>query len=302
MKNSFDARMGMLLAVSEYCNKNNTVINSVTALKNKITEFNQRLNDLRSAAQNLAQPTRGITNSKAQARDKAIEMAFKVSCALYAYAESEKNEVLKGQVDFTFKKLDRMRDTQFMDVLENLLALATQHAGSLGDLGITAAVISQFGDDVAAYKELLGKPKAARAERSMHRASVQRQLTDMNTFLKEELDKLMMTLQDSEPDFISGYRSARSIDNSHTFTTRTGGTVTKADQTPAEGAKVELIEAGTDAVKYSTTTDSDGTFSIKGLKSGVYDVKVSYNGNPEPTVLKGISIQRRKANKVEVTV
>lgn len=302
MNSKYYARMSMFEAVALYCKQNNTIISTLPALTAQVDTFNSLMDGLKELTQKYDTPTKGITFVKAERKQKLVESVLSHAAAIYAFARNTKNGELQEKVKLSRAKTQKMGSGVLDSLARQIQSLSNAYVSQLGDYGITTAGITELDTLHKAFAEVSGAPKAARASRRETLELITEKQNEINQKLMGEIDPLVASLVKTYPGFVAGYESARGIDNSHTYITRTGGTVKKADNTPAAGAKVELLEAGTGVVKYSTITDASGTFAIKGLKTGAYDVKVQYNGNPEPTVLKGVEIQRRKANKLEVVI
>lgn len=301
MNSRNEARLGMYLAVSEYCRNNSSVI-TIPAIQNKVDQFNTHLEQLMLTVKKHAEPITGIASDKEVARAKLAESTFVLCCTLQAFAKDAGDNTILDKVKYSYTRLNRLRDTELLPVAQHAHDIAAAKISDLAQFGILPANLTAHANDIATYTLQLASPKTARSVRTTFNEALTKQFAEISELLDSELDKLVMTLMPTHPDFVNGYMATRRIDSNPSYATQTTGTVTKADKSAAVGAKVELMPTGTADVKYTAVTNSEGMYSIKGIKSGVYDVKVQYNGNPEPVVMKGVKIERRKANALEVVV
>ncbi len=265
MNSNFNARMSMYDSLALYCQKNQSIIATLPALDAKVSAFNTLLDEIKGLTQKYASPIKGITDLKRASKKALVESLMLHASALQAYARANEEKELLGKVKIAPTKAAKLGASGLDALARDIYELSNAYAGKLGDYGITPAIIAELDAAHKAFAEVAGAPKAARASRKEALQLLNDKMKQLNGLVDGEMDALVYTFRKTYPGFVAGYDSARGIDNSHSYTTRTGGTVTKADQTPAAGAKVELLEAGTDSVKYSTTTDAEGTFSIKGL-------------------------------------
>lgn len=302
MNSKFSARMSMYESLAVYCQQNQTIIASLPAFDAKVTAFNNLMDEIKALTQKHTSPTTGITTHKMSVKKTLTDTLVIHASALLAYARTHNESTMVDKVKTTPSRVMKLSDMALDALARDVYNLASANVSQLGDYGITTVTLTELDTAHKAYSEVAGAPKAARATRKDTLQLLKNKMNELNALVEGEMDALAVTFRKTYPGFVAGYESARSIDNSHSFTTRTGGTVTKADQSPASGAKVELLDPASEAVQYTALTGADGTFLIKGLKTGVYNVKVSYNGNPAPTVVKGVTIQRRKANKISVEV
>ena len=89
------------------------------------------------------------------------------------------------------------------------------------------------------------------------------------------MDKMVLTLKSTKPDFVNKYFDARKIIDLGTATGKIRGTVTNQDKKPLTGAILILRLTGQTTTVSQTKSDAQGNFSIANIKPGNYDFECS---------------------------
>jgi len=90
-----------------------------------------------------------------------------------------------------------------------------------------------------------------------------------------ELDKLVVSFRNTNPDFVSTYKTARVIIDAAKSTTQIKGSVISAsDNSPVKFATVEIIGSSS----FKTQTNMEGNFTFKPVTPGFYKINVTAEG------------------------
>ena len=224
----------------------------------------------------------GKTVIKKDLRKKMSELSAQVGAIIAGYAFNVKNEDLKKVVDFPISVYNKKRDEEVAFLCKNVLAKANENIANLADYGITQAMVEQLDTYINSYTSSTKKNELDVEERVGYTKEVRELIAQLRDEIENNLDKVMMIFQFSNPSEYQLYMQARnSMPKRHAkksngeVTEEEAGILTgmvsdKADGLPIAGATVKLT--GTD---YKTETDNDGEYLFDSLPAGTYTVEIS---------------------------
>ena len=224
----------------------------------------------------------GKTVIKKDLRKKMSELSAQIGAIIAGYAFNVKNEDLKKVVDFPISVYNKKRDEEVAFLCKNVLAKANENIANLADYGITQAMVEQLDTYINSYTSSTKKNELDVEERVGYTKEVRELIAQLRDEIENNLDKVMMIFQFSNPSEYQLYMQARnSMPKRHAkksngeVTEEEAGILTgmvsdKADGLPIAGATVKLT--GTD---YKTKTDNDGEYLFDSLPAGTYTVEIS---------------------------
>ena len=224
----------------------------------------------------------GKTVIKKDLRKKMSELSAQIGAIIAGYAFNVKNEDLKKVVDFPISVYNKKRDEEVAFLCKNVLAKANENIANLADYGITQAMVEQLDTYINSYTSSTKKNELDVEERVGYTKEIRELIAQLRDEIENNLDKVMMIFQFSNPSEYQLYMQARnSMPKRHAkksngeVTEEEAGILTgmvsdKADGLPIAGATVKL--SGTD---YKTETDSDGEYLFDSLPAGTYTVEIS---------------------------
>ena len=224
----------------------------------------------------------GKTVIKKDLRKKMSELSAQIGAIIAGYAFNVKNEDLKKVVDFPISVYNKKRDEEVAFLCKNVLAKANENIANLADYGITQAMVEQLDTYINSYTSSTKKNELDVEERVGYTKEIRELIAQLRDEIENNLDKVMMIFQFSNPSEYQLYMQARnSMPKRHAkksngeVTEEEAGILTgmvsdKADGLPIAGATVKLT--GTD---YKTETDNDGEYLFDSLPAGTYTVEIS---------------------------
>ena len=167
--------------------------------------------------------TAGKTEKKQQAEDAMILALVKVASSLYSFARRTKKSEVAAIADVTESQLRKIRDTELASMATSIHTSALANVAALADYGVTPAVLTDLQTKTAAFSTpacrnalrragtALGDRESSVAERVGAGAALGDLFDQMDELLKDELDRLIETVRESERDFYNEYFAARVI-------------------------------------------------------------------------------------------
>ncbi|MFH2096638.1 MAG: carboxypeptidase-like regulatory domain-containing protein [Bacteroidota bacterium] len=211
----------------------------------------------------------GMAMDKSKFRTNLNETAIKIMGAIMAYATVVNELEVYQKFKKTRWELDRIRDTEFAALIEEIQAYTAGHMAELEPYGLTPALNDLFEQQKTDYTDHMAKPVEAKASRSEATRAIAALFIDMMVILKKRLDNAMKMFRDTESTFYFEYVESRKIIDNPSRPYSLKGMVTDAvSGFPVE--KVMICIAVPELVKYS---GKKGNYFFKGVKPGKYTVR-----------------------------
>lgn len=204
-------RTGMFSAVSAYMGNNQSLWNSLKAIKDTVTDLDSGIEAIDDAIGKQQTSTTGAATAKAQVRHDFEEKLLVMAGQLSALAAVNKNANLASQVEFTLSSLDKLADDKLEEVGKNVATLTTANLAALADYGVAQADVTELNTLTTQFHAVKTAPRTAVAGRAGQTATLPELIANVTSLLRNRLDKLMMVFRKTNPEFYAGYQSARVI-------------------------------------------------------------------------------------------
>jgi hypothetical protein len=275
---------------------------SNTDLSNLVAIFTNMLGLLNLAGTNQKNITKGITQTKAQARSALIQMALAHSAAGIAYAASIGNIALKINSKLVESKLNKATDVALADICQSIYNLVNPYAAGLTNFGANVATLTAFQAAITAYQPLSQQPVNARAAKKSATLNVSAQIGAIDILVKEQLDSFMVQFKLAVPEFYNQYMGLRHTahTNRHLKTVSLAIAVTTGAAKALEYAEIKLVDTrGTKRDKFSK---ADGSQHFTRLKPDTFTITVTIPGYVSQTQTITVNApQKLNVNFVLVT-
>ena len=184
----------------------------ITILTDKVTAFNDKLDELAGYDMEATENNTGYAIEKDEKRTDMRTKALAVSGGLFSWAQDSGNDILAQKVYTTKSALDLMRDTNVLYFCERLFNFATDNAAAIIPYGVTAAKLAALNTAIGNFKIYLQQPSDQRAESAASGRAVEKAITEIDAMLLV-IDGLMATIAEDEPVLFDQYRLDRMIDD-----------------------------------------------------------------------------------------
>lgn len=267
-----EAQLSMLRAVESHIDANPEIVGLVPAFKISFFLFKSQIVNLTGAMQKEDLVTKGITVGKSEAKKELCKVASDIAAPIFAYAETASNSQLKNEVNFSYSKLVQTKDDGLAPRVRNIHALAVANFANLESYGITNQMLDLFLSKIESYSLKVPNPKNAEAIKKTIRENIKVMMKDINGILKNQMDKSIVILKATHPDFVSTYLANRVIIDPPKGQTQLKGKITNSlNKMPVEGATVAIDT-------FTAVTDANGKFQIGNMRLGTYNLEVLADG------------------------
>ena len=206
-------KLVMYLTLRKFCSdpKFADAIAQLPVFEEHCTEFQDAANVIRLRRQAVLDLNpAGLTENKEALREELAEKTASLSACIVAFAKNRPDENLAQKAHITKTMIASGRNVDAADRVESLLTLTQDLLPELGGYGVTAARLEQINALNQSFSDLIGRPRAIIGERKRVNASLP-DLFDDADFHLEQMDRLSSTLEQTHPDFVSGFRVHRKV-------------------------------------------------------------------------------------------
>ena len=203
-------RVTMFKTVASYLDEHSSVWNTMAPLQTAFTQFKAEIAGIDTTAQQQEAPN-GATDDKAEARDTLEDVVFLACEALGVVAHTSNDHDLAALTDVTRTALDRMAAEELSNRATSVLAQANVHKTSLVPLQVTQDNLDEFEQALQEFNAVKTGPRAAIVARATQTESLSTRVRRANGILRNRIDRMVNLFKRSNPDFVSGYQSARVI-------------------------------------------------------------------------------------------
>jgi hypothetical protein len=203
-------RVTMFKTVIAYLDDNSAVWNTMAPLETAVTNFKARVAAIDTTAQQQEAP-RGATVDKAEARDALEDVLFLACEALGALAHANGDNDLLALADVTRTSLDHLDTEELSNRATSVLAEANARKTELVPLQVTQANLDELGQALEDYNAAKAGPRTVTAARAAHTESLPALIREASGILRNQIDRMVSLFNRSNPNFVSGYKTARVI-------------------------------------------------------------------------------------------
>lgn len=206
-----EAVLSMFRSTQQHCTNNNAIISTNAAFMASFNSFNAQLSTLISTETKAQKKTKGVAKDKETLRAELVQAAYDLAAQIFAYANKQKNQTLKKQVDFSITDLERIKDELLVPTCNNIKTQASSNLTALTDYQVTAATLTAFQKSIDDYSAAVPTPRLAIAAKTADNKLVKATIKEISSILKNEMDKTVVAFRKAHPSFVTEYFEARKI-------------------------------------------------------------------------------------------
>lgn len=309
MTNIQEDKLSMYYAVRTVCEmyQGTWVSNAVFAATYNLWAEKIPLIEINRDAQTLQ--TSGITTDKTAKRAAMTDQALFIENRIQSYANVTNNPILLASIKYSASDLKKARDTDVVGICNSILANANANASDIEPYGVTAEMITDFQNAIAAYSETLAKPKVAISQTKTATENLRRLFKEADELLTKRMDLDIELFKTALPEFYSQYKTARIIISTGESTISVLGNVTLAGSNePIKGVIFSFTAQNDGLMKTATSgtqkpivkkSAAKGNFRTN-LPEGTYTVNVSKIGFKEQVLTLTVASGETTNLKVEL--
>ncbi len=297
MRSIQETKLGMYNVVLTSLEARPDLVAEIPALETAITRLKTKVVAIGITGQQEDLIISGVAVDKAMARKKLSIMGADIATLVFTYAVEINDQQLMKEVNYSATALKKTKDDQLPLRLKNIYDKAKENLTALEPFGLNIQLLTSFNELLDTYKDKVPNPRRAASAKKNIKANLTQLFKEADEILKLQVDKRMVALKYSYPDFVAEYKSNRILIDAAKTTTQFKGTVTRK----SDGARVANATVKLDNTIYQTITDENGAFVIKEIPYGNYTATATSHGL-ETIAATPIQIKRGQINRIKFTL
>lgn len=283
MKSRYENLLTMFKTVITVCNEYSGTIAAVPAINSDYTAFKVKVNELEQAIQHQILDISGIAEDKKNLILETINKTLIFAGALHAWADTQNDQQLKREVNYSKSDLLRLRDDLMIEACNVVYERANVHIAELAAYGLDAASLADLQSSINNCSAKNTAPVTAREHRKWYTARVKQLIREANGLLKQRLDKSIRLFSVTEPEVHDMYYNSRVIIDLHGKTGNLphfepsgviiGAVLDAETGDPLEGAEIKLVESA-----LILESDEDGEYFFEKVPIGEHTLRVIKEG------------------------
>jgi hypothetical protein len=286
MTSKQESKLSMFLTVKDFLTTNASIVTPLPNYSGFFTAFQNAITQIQTYAEQQMFDKTGLAANKGQLKNTLVMLAADASRKITAYAKYSNNQLLLSETKFTESDLKNATDTELRDNAQGIYDRAQTNLTALTPYGITAATQTTLVNAINAFVISIPKPRIGTTTKKQSTEQLVNAFASANGALNN-IDTIIEIIRLTQPNFYSGYKTARKLVETGNGSLAIKGSVIDATNgTPLKGVTLsfKLDESVSDS-KPSKNTDpiikktaEKGGFNIKSLQAGIYNVTISKNG------------------------
>jgi hypothetical protein len=204
-------KQNMYLAVSTFLSESASVWNSVPGIVSAVARFRTQLDEISRQVRIQITPATGVAKQKKNVKIQLIETLVAIAGALQSIANDNNDHELFHSMHYTPGILKIKSTIKTASIANIVYKQAITLTPELLDKGITASTLTHFHSLIQQFDNLAQAPRAAKTKRKTATKNVKTLIHQTDSFLKNNLDNLMLQFAVSNKEFYSKYRNNRNI-------------------------------------------------------------------------------------------
>ena len=211
MDKRFENRLIMLRAIVRLLKLNETIWRGSTPMVAAFAELERLITKIEQIQQLTGDNNSGLVTSKKLQRVALEKAVFELASVLLAFASRVKKSVLLGKVNFPVSELQMVRDTKLALIGETIAGLGRSNLQDIVEYGITEDKLNSLDVQIAQYKLSIPAPRVSVAEIKAGNEKLKETMTEARDLVNSQIDRMVVQLEASHPEFYAAYRNARKI-------------------------------------------------------------------------------------------
>lgn len=298
IRKALDAKIKMFKAVSMLYLNNKPRFDVIPAMAANMTTFSNRNAVIDGLVPLASEDSKAMTDQRDALRAPLYLSAAVVANAVYSYADSIGNLVLKGEMNWTVAKLDKLPLDQLGPNCTVIHEKGVELLVQAGPFGLDQDKLDKLEADNTAWIELEAGTRNKQIEISGYKRLLAKNVAENMKLLTERLDGMVFTLSETDAALVELWNLARII--VPLPKTETQAKVTVKDLVTelfVYDAEVQFVNG----MVNRAFTNVEGEAEFKPIKQGYYLFKVMAPGYKPYEVIQQ-RLLKGKINRLEAVL
>jgi len=295
-----DAQVDMYQEVDRLFISNATKVDKDEILKKHSSQFHIDVLAIARFMKAQEFDSKGYAKDKKEAKDALAQEMFDSTEGFCSFAVDNKNNVILEEFDNSVWDNKRLKDAEFVNHANRLIASLGEYIKALAPYHITAEDLVNLTKQTQAYTDLLHIPDEVIKDKAIATDKIKELITKCYNTLEDSIDRDMNYYQEKDVPFYKEYQKRREIHDANTTHKSIIGTVTDADGgavLPHVKCKVKF-KPGHAWKEMDCVSTELGNYQFVGIPDGL--CTLTFTREQYETVVKEITVYSNKATKLDM--
>jgi hypothetical protein len=204
-------RFTMINAVLALLKISTTITAVIPAFAGAVARLQQIADDINTRSNEKNQSGAGTYDAQDNAEEELLDPLDEVANALVAFGSAENLPDVCEIAGIKRSKLEKMAKVDCVQRSESIIGLALKYKQKVAQYGAPAEKVDSLQPALDAFKGTMDSIATGTSGRTGAVKSIKSLFIGADTVLKESLDRMVATLQTSNPLFCASYKAARVI-------------------------------------------------------------------------------------------
>jgi len=279
MTSKQQSRLNMYLTTDEFLTTNDAIASLLPKYSGFHASFQDGIVQIRTSSEQQMFDKSGLSTGKSQFRSTLVTLTIDASRKMQAYSKMENNQLLMSETKFTESELKNSTDNELKTYAQGTYDRGQTNLTGLAPYGINAESQTALLKVINDFTVSIPQPRIGTIETKQSTEQISKTFAATDVALAN-IDTLVEIIRISQPEFYSGYKSARKIIETGTGTLSVQGLI--IDASTGQGLKGVNVSFALSGANSTAVTDKitaeKGGFNIKTLPEGTYNVSMKKNG------------------------
>ena len=289
MNSKQQRRYNMYLTTDEFLTANDSITTTLPRYQEFHVSFQNGIIQIRSSNEQQSIDKSGIASNKNQLRKLLVKLGADASRKTQTYAKIENNQILLSESKFSESDFKNASDSELETFAQSTYDTVQAHSGDLGSYDITEDTQTALLKAITDFRTAIPTPRNGAIGTKLSTEQIAKAFATTDEAL-DNIDALVEIVRISQPEFYSGYKSARKLIDTGAGSLQAKGFVTDAGTGKGlKGVTLSFAQnsnsnglmkatASSSAEVVEKKTANKGGFNIKSLAEGTYTVTARKNG------------------------
>ncbi len=211
MNKKQENKLSMYQATEEHLDNTTDIWKANGIFSKSAADYKTEVGNLRKLTAIQSEDITGYALKKEKLEEEVIKCAILIASGLYTYSFVNNDDPLRKSVDVSPSYLRRLRDNEMYDTCLNIYNKGKKNISVLADCGVSEDMVKNLETSLKDFDTIISTPRDMIDTRSTATEQIIEKFEQIDSILKNILDKLIHVYEYSNPEFFTKYQKARII-------------------------------------------------------------------------------------------
>lgn len=204
-------RLVMMQALLSYLKQNRSIWQNSPIVVDAVNALEEITGSIELIRKSTGINQTGLVAEKKSLKGILISRTYQLVSPIFALASKTHDVVLKAKVGFSKSELEAQRDGELASTCKSMVEIARTYLAALAVYGITENELNELEELITSYEISLTSPRVTVSQRKASNEKLKGLFADSIVLLNEQLKRLMIRFETTNPEFYAGYLNANKV-------------------------------------------------------------------------------------------